>query len=356
MSENSDGLAEQERRRKRINLYKRIIIIFIISIILLPTILCIFLFIKLNLMNKDMKELQQQISEIRNRQESYVAQQDVVPSFGSDITEDSNTETESDEAAATSNVDDVTTEAATTEAATTEVPTTEVATTEQATSANSSPNTDTQNAIKAALAEGRKVVYLTFDDGPYKNTNNLLDVLAKYNVKATFFVTGQKGYNDYLKRIVEDGHSIGLHSMSHDYSKVYASVESFAKEMCDLQEYIYNVTGTRTYLLRFPGGTSNRVSALPISNYIKYCNDNGFVYFDWNVSSGDGGNVASADVVYNNVMKGIKSNKISVVLMHDSYGKQKTFEAVPRIIEALQAQNALILPITMDTKPVHHVN
>ena len=214
--------------------------------------------------------------------------------------------------------------------------------------------TDAQTTVEEALKQGRKVVYLTFDDGPSDNTDALLDVLAEHNVKATFFVNGHEGYEEALNRIVNEGHTLALHTYTHDYAHVYESVESFAQEVESLQDYLEKTTGVRPHIFRFPGGSSNSQAPLPISQYIDYLNKNNLVYFDWNVSSGDGGDGLSRKQVYDNVMKGISGQDISVVLMHDATYRMTTFEAVPDIIEKLQEQNALILPITADTQPVHH--
>ena len=182
----------------------------------------------------------------------------------------------------------------------------------------------------------------------------MLDVLAEHNVKATFFVNGYEGYEEALNRIVNEGHTLALHTYTHDYAHVYESVESFSQEVESLQDYLEKVTGTRPYIFRFPGGSSNSQAPLPISQYIDYLNKNNLVFFDWNVSSGDGEDGLSRKQVYDNVMKGIAGQDVSVVLMHDATYRMTTFEAVPDIIEKLQEQNALILPITADTQPVHH--
>ncbi len=182
---------------------------------------------------------------------------------------------------------------------------------------------------------GDKVIYLTFDDGPGVHTQKLLNILARYDVKATFFVVNT-GYNmdKLLNAIVDGGHSIGMHSVSHEYSEIYASDEAFFKDLYAMQKIIKDKTGVTTTLMRFPGGSSNRVS----QNYnkgimtrlTKAVEDQGFQYFDWNVSSGDAGGVTTADGVFQNVVSGIGSKKNSVVLQHDIMGF--SVDAVERII------------------------
>lgn len=182
---------------------------------------------------------------------------------------------------------------------------------------------------------GNKVIYLTFDDGPGSHTQKLLDVLARYDVKATFFVVNT-GYNmdKLLNAIVDGGHAIGIHSVSHDYDKIYASEEAFFKDLYGMQKIIKDATGVTTTLMRFPGGSSNRVS-ININKGImtrltQAVEDQGFQYFDWNVSSGDAGGVTTADGVFQNVVSGIGSKKNSVVLQHDIMGF--SVDAVERII------------------------
>lgn len=202
-----------------------------------------------------------------------------------------------------------------------------------------------------------KVIYLTFDDGPSSHTQELLDVLEKYNAKATFFVVNT-GYNmsTLLNNIVNAGHSIAIHSMSHKYEKIYQSESAFYEDLYGMQQIIKQYTGVTTTLMRFPGGSSNGVSK-------KYCKGimtaltkgvtaKGFQYFDWNVDSGDAGGAKSADEVYNNVIKGIGSKKTAIVLQHDLY--DYSVEAVERII-IWGLQNGYTFQALTPTSPnAHH--
>ncbi len=340
MSEDKTEVSEQQRRRKRINLYKKIIIIAIIAIILLPTLLCIVLFFRLNSLQDDFLELKAQIESServasatppRTTGQNTGLNKDDAPVIPEKTTDDnSNAE-----------IDNKNTESET-------IMETNAQETETAPAENS-----IKQAVEQALNDGRKVVYLTFDDGPCENTENLLDVLNKYGVKATFFVNGHEGFENSLNRIVDEGHTLALHTYTHEYEHVYRDLDSFAEEIITLQDYLEEATGVRPGIFRFPGGSSNS-TAKSISVYIDYLDENNLIYFDWNVSSGDGGDGLSAQQVYDNVMNGIALNDVSVVLMHDSEYKMSTFEAVPMIIESLQEMDALILPITADTEPVHH--
>lgn len=205
----------------------------------------------------------------------------------------------------------------------------------------------------AVTPEG-KIVYLTFDDGPGKYTQQLLDVLAMYNVKATFF-TVNTGYDSLLAAEAEAGHTVAIHSASHDYSYIYASEQNYFEDLHKQQDIIYNATGIRTTLVRFPGGSSNTVSK-------KYCEgimtqlsqdltDMGFQYFDWNVLSGDAGETTDTDTVAQNVINGIQRQNISVVLQHDI--KEFSVNAVEEIIVWGLANGYTFLPLTESSPTAH---
>ncbi len=202
-------------------------------------------------------------------------------------------------------------------------------------------------------------VYLTFDDGPSDNTNEILDILDDYNVKATFFVCGKdlELYGDMYKRIVDDGHTIGMHSFSHNFGEIYQSKEAFDNDYNKIHDLILNTTGVDTHLYRFPGGSSNTVSTTPMSVFINDLNEKGTVYYDWNVVSGDATSQAfTSDQLVDNVMNDVVQYKTSVVLLHDASNKDATIECLPKLIEALQASGAMILPITDETTVIQHVN
>ena len=178
----------------------------------------------------------------------------------------------------------------------------------------------------------QKVIYLTFDDGPGPDTEELLDVLKKYDVKVTFFVCNTK-YVDLLTRMAEDGHSIGIHSVSHDYRSIYASEDAYFADLYEMQTIIYEKTGITTTLVRFPGGSSNTVSRFNegvMTRLAKYLHDAGFQYFDWNVDSDDAGRSKTTKKVLNNVTEGIGERDYAVVLQHDT--KDYSIAAVEKII------------------------
>lgn len=202
-------------------------------------------------------------------------------------------------------------------------------------------------------------VYLTFDDGPSCYTEDILDILDRYEVKATFFVVGKEtdSAKEALREIVDRGHTLGMHSYSHKYSELYASVEAFSEDFVRLRDYLEEVTGVQSSVYRFPGGSSNTVSSLDMGEFADYLDSCEVTFFDWNISSGDGGSVLyPVETLVKNATEGITENRTSVILLHDSAEKRTTVEALPIIIENILAmEDTVILPITEDTVPVQHI-
>lgn len=191
-----------------------------------------------------------------------------------------------------------------------------------------------------APAKG-KTAYLTFDDGPSYLTGQVLDILDRYGIKATFFVTYTEKPElvPYYQEIVRRGHSIGIHTASHDYDYVYSSFENYKADFMKIYTYVGDLTGVYCDLYRFPGGSTNlsgRASFMAdeIRAFLgqMYC-----LYFDWNVSNGDGENV-TAEQSYQNVMTQITARNTPVILMHDGEKKETTVESLPRILDDLIAQ------------------
>lgn len=203
-----------------------------------------------------------------------------------------------------------------------------------------------------------KRVYLTFDDGPSIYTGQILDILAANDVKATFFVIGRddEDYYQYYQRIVNEGHSIGMHSYSHKYDEIYSSKENFQADLDKISDLIYNVTGTRSNLYRFPGGSSNTVSNVPIKTLISSLNDQGIVYYDWNALNGDAVSYElSADKLIENIMKDVRKNDTSIVLMHDLQNRHTTVDSLQTLIDTLKSEGYEILPIDENTPHIQHI-
>lgn len=203
--------------------------------------------------------------------------------------------------------------------------------------------------------EVKPVIYLTFDDGPGQYTQQLLDVLAKYDVKATFFVvnTSYSKRTETLQAIAEAGHTIGIHSMSHNYETIYASEEAFLEDLYAMQNVIYQATGVKATLMRFPGGSSNSIaSAALMSQLTQKVKQAGFTYFDWNVDSRDASGATTADEVYKNVISGIEGKTYAVVLQHDI--KSYSVAAVERIIQWGLANGYTFQALTASSPSCQH--
>ncbi len=207
--------------------------------------------------------------------------------------------------------------------------------------------------------EWDKQIYLTFDDGPSRNTDRILDILKEYDVKATFFVVGKTDETSVAayRRIVEEGHTLAMHSYSHKYAEVYASKESFIQDLSKLQEYLYQITGVWPRYYRFPGGSSNTVSRVDMQELADYLEENNITYFDWNIASGDAvSGELPVERIINNCVNKIDGKSECMILMHDASDKNSTVEALPQIIEQIRDRgDAVFLPVTDDTYPVQHV-
>ena len=204
-----------------------------------------------------------------------------------------------------------------------------------------------------------KKAYLTFDDGPSKNTTKILDILDQYGVKATFFVIYRAGYESVYKDIVSRGHTIALHSYSHDYSKIYRSTTAYFSDLEKLSDYVEGLTGVHCTIMRFPGGGSNTVSRSYcrgiMTTLTRQVQERGYQYYDWNVDSGDASaNRVSASTIVSNIRRNCGSQKSAVILMHDAPSKGTTVTALPDIIKYLRSKGYEILPITEDTPQLHH--
>lgn len=208
------------------------------------------------------------------------------------------------------------------------------------------------------------VIYLTFDDGPSLDiTPHILDILKEEDVKATFFIIDFEGpeKEELIKRIVAEGHTIAIHGYSHDYKTIYSADDNFIDNIKKLQEKIFNLTGIDTKIIRFPGGSSNTVSKRYSERIITRLSQKllteGYMYYDWNITSGDSGDVKTAKAVYKNVTNRISKNKPNVVLMHDFSGNKKTLNSLKDIIEYAKENGYTFEPINSETPiTMHSIN
>ncbi len=199
-------------------------------------------------------------------------------------------------------------------------------------------------------------IYLTFDDGPNEGTTGyILDVLKEENVKATFFVTCN-GPDYLIKRMYDEGHTVALHTATHNYSYVYSSIDNYFTDLQRVSDRVKNITGVDSKIIRFPGGSSNTVSRnyrQGIMTELTYMViDKGYRYYDWNVDSNDAGSAKTSSEVYNNVVSHLSRERSNVVLMHDV--KYTTKGAIKDIIKYAKDNGYNFDKITMDTYMVRH--
>lgn len=202
-----------------------------------------------------------------------------------------------------------------------------------------------------------KVAYLTFDDGPSSVTESILETLKKYDVKATFFVIASSKDTPQrralMKREVEEGHTIGIHSWSHNYNYIYSSEANFLSDFNKMKDMIKSATGVDTIFSRFPGGTNNTVS-IRVNNgkpimptLLDDVKKLGYTPVDWNAGGMDAVNpVPNKDTIVNGVVSQCKSHNKAIILLHDSETHKSTAEAVPEIIKQLRAMGFTFKPLT----------
>lgn len=215
--------------------------------------------------------------------------------------------------------------------------------------------------LKEVVTDGDKEAetkraYLTFDDGPSGNTGEILDILDANDVKATFFVVGRGDeYYDTYRDIVGRGHTLALHSYTHDYDKIYASLDDFAEDIEELRNLLYDVTGVNCVYYRFPGGSSNTVSKVDMDTLIDYVESQGLIYYDWNALNNDAvcGSYTPEQLV-DNIMKDAVCHDDVVILMHDLDARHCTVESLQMLIDELRAEVFTLLPIDENAPLVRH--
>ena len=301
MTGNTVHAAEAAYRKKRVKRIKKIIVGTAIVLLLLPTIMCLFLLVKVH-------SLEKQIETITKVSDSGVVK------------------------------------AQEKEVKTTKAP-------KKATTA--------EPTIKPTDDTTTKKVYLTFDDGPGSQSGKILDILKKNHVKATFFVTGKEDASSkkIYQRIVKEGHTLAMHSYSHIQDVIYDSKEAFEKDLKQINRCLYEATGVHTKFYRFPGGSSTQNTSLPIQNFIDVLKKNHYLYLDWNVISPDINNAnATKEQVVTGVMQGGDSYDTAVVLMYDVADKPMTVKALPSIIKQIKAKNYELLPVDESMILIQHNN
>ena len=300
MTGNTVHAAEAAYRKKRVKRIKKIIVGTAIVLLLLPTIMCLFLLVKVH-------SLEKQIETITKVSDSGVVKAQEK----------------------------------------------EVKTTKAPKKASTAEPT-----IKPTDDTTTKKVYLTYD-GPGSQTGKILDILKKNHVKATFFVTGKEDASSkkIYQRIVKEGHTLAMHSYSHIQDVIYDSKEAFEKDLKQINRCLYEATGVHTKFYRFPGGSSTQNTSLSIQNFIDVLKKNHYLYLDWNVISPDINNAnATKEQVVTGVMQGVDAYDTAVVLMYDVADKPMTVKALPSIIKQIKAKNYELLPVDESMILIQHNN
>lgn len=197
-------------------------------------------------------------------------------------------------------------------------------------------------------------VYLTFDDGPSQNTPKVLAILKKYNIKATFFVTGQgdRKSKAYMKQIVEAGHTIGVHTYSHQYKAIYTSVESYLDDFYKIYTLIYEATGVYPEIFRFPGGSVNAYNTGCYQQIIAEMIRRGFTFYDWNVSADDATKKSTVYSIIRKATSGIGKSDRLIILLHDNGKMERTVKALPQIIDRHKVAGYKFSRLTNDVLPI----
>ena len=376
-----------------VKFFKHLIISILILAILIPTGLCVYLGIQNAQRKAEIAALESEISSFRQDNsaafessealfELYKATEDKeeflkliseydgtlyerfvksVPAMGEGVSTETTTpkETAGTSGTTTASHEAVTTTASSTTAASSTTP---VFTT---TGANGRPGSTEYAHLYPELYcydtagvtynDDKNYVYFTFDDGPSKHTDSILYYLDRYSIKATFFVVPDSSEEcaKRMKKIVDAGHTIGVHSATHDYKQIYADVESYLTDFKLCYDRIYEATGVKCSLFRFPGGSINDFNEETRNDIIAEMTRRGFVYYDWNVDSNDAGG-ADWTEMYVGVLDQISATNRSVVLMHDRDDRLNTVLVLEDIIKALLADERgyKLDRLTEKTKPV----
>ena len=311
-------------RSKRIRILKRVIIGTVMGLILLPTVLCMIFFIRIQYMQKELLSLQEEnaaniarMLEIREEREKDLQEQlDVQQADLLKVIEATDRLQGRIEELSVSN-----------------------------------------ESVEEDQSWPRKV-YLTFDDGPSGHTQDILDILNEYGVKGNFFVCATKNeeYRKFYRQILDEGHMLGLHSYTHEYDEIYASDEAFQNDVLAIRDFVKEQTGgfEATYY-RFPGGSSNLHSRISLPACVDWLNEQGLIYYDWNISSQDATNpMQSVENIFHNATYGCENFEEVVVLMHDLGNKDSTVEALPQIIEFYRDIGAKISVIDENSMRIQH--
>lgn len=197
-------------------------------------------------------------------------------------------------------------------------------------------------------------VYLTFDDGPSARTAEVLDILKANGIKATFFVTGQTSElaQEMMRRMVNEGHTIAIHTYTHRYTEIYASVEGYLADFDRIYNWVYQVTGVYPQIFRFPGGSVNAYNRGIYRDLVAEMDRRGFVHYDWNAMCGDAdGKTHTPEELAQNALSAVGTGQ-AIVLMHDNAVRQTTVACLPAVIAGYRSAGYTFAPLTPEVKAI----
>ena len=198
--------------------------------------------------------------------------------------------------------------------------------------------------IQHIYSSDTKRAFLTFDDGPSSNTNQILDILNQNGIKATFFVLGSNVEKkpDVVKRMYDEGHFIANHGYSHVYESIYQSPENVLAEYNQCNQAVRNAIGEQEYnshLFRFPGGLVGGKFADVKNQANELLLQNDIVHVDWNALNGDSETTKpTVEYEMQRLQETVENKQSVVILMHDAEAKKVTVEALPCMINYLKEQ------------------
>ena len=333
---------EKAYNRRNVDNIKRFIVCSFIVVCSIPVFFCLYLMVKLNKLDDRADELKSQIAAESDHQ-VYGELTEMSESLGDDdaylLDKDAASDLEKDPGESTHVLMGSDSEKVETQGQITETP----------------PTTESESVSVSSKYK----VYLTFDDGPSEHTDEILDVLKANDVKATFFVVynPDKKLWPMYKRIVEEGHTLAMHSYTHVYEDIYYSELSFMEDVTLIHDFLYEQTGVDCKYYRFPGGSSNSVSNVDIQELIGYLYESGITYFDWNALSEDSVDLSlSPEELNENVMSSVRANgSDTIVLLHDLKDNPNTAAGLQELIDTLKEEGYQLCPIDDNTIPVQHV-
>ncbi|MBQ8923250.1 MAG: polysaccharide deacetylase [Lachnospiraceae bacterium] len=345
MEENTKN-KKTEYNRKNVEFIKKMIVAIFVIMFAIPVLLCIYLMIRLNSLERKLDEISLKTAAkagnttVTETVEDDIREQDLTAFSQLEIYDNENTYLASG-------------------SVNTEVGTESDAEPDDTYGGEVVDNEEDSSVLKKNVEQNGKKVYLTFDDGPSIYSDEILDILAENDVKATFFVVhySEEDLWPVYNRIVDEGHTLAMHSYTHIYKEIYADEEAFEKDVQDIHDFLYEQTGYDCKYYRFPGGSSNHVSNVDMQECMRFLDEQGIIYYDWNALSNDAVSEYLTPYQLNsNIMQYVRSNEgDSVVLMHDLSTTHATVEGLQDLIDTLKSEGYEICAIDENTTPVQHV-